>query len=104
MTMTAVRPDEDTLTALDEDLDAPRACEHPQHAGGDRHDTGPATHWAMTTHPCFGPVGIPFPVCEAYAKYLQVPDVEPIIRCTWCDEVIGHGTVWTIGRITSCRG
>jgi hypothetical protein len=100
MTATAVTPDEDTLTALEEGLDAPRVCEHPHHLENQgTHDDGPATHWAMTRHECFGPVGIPYPVCAAYAAYLAVPDAERIIRCSWCNENVGHDAVWTIGRI-----
>ena len=69
--MTATATETDILAALD--YDEERECEHPHHHTHVAHDTGPATYWAITTHACYGPVGIPYPVCSAYAAEWASP-------------------------------
>ena len=72
-------------------------CEHPHHHEDECHTDAPATHWAMSTHECFGPVGIPYPICNVYAAYLAVtPDAK---GCHWCGQPSGDR--WVIGPITA---
>ena len=78
-------------------------CEHPHHAEdtGHSHDEEPATHWAITDHPCFGPVGVPYPVCETYSFEGTKPRNG---TCAWCGEVTpGETSIKVIGRIERCH-
>lgn len=80
--MTATATETDILAALDYDEEC--ECEHPHHHTHVAHDTGPATYWAITTHACYGPVGIPYPVCSAYAAEWASPPRSVNRPCTWC--------------------
>ena len=77
-------------TALDVELDfgllagemeAPR-CESPHHTDGESHDDGPATHYMLIGHTCYGPVDEVIPVCGAYAKHWT--DAGKVRFCHWC--------------------
>lgn len=78
-------------TALDLELDlellvgemeAPH-CESPHHMGDEAHDDGPATHYMLIGHCCFGPIGKIIPVCVKYA--LHWAHLPPMPFCSWCN-------------------
>ena len=92
---TATETATDVLAAIDWEPEF--ACEHPHHGDGpaEGHDNGPATHWAETDHECFGPVGIPYPVC---AGYVASP-LRGGLMCSWCGGPINFNTVRVLGPI-----
>lgn len=78
-----------TMTDTDLDLElmfgameAPH-CESPHHLEGDSHDDGPATHYMLIGHCCFGPIGKVIPVCSAYAQHWSHRPPSPV--CSWCN-------------------
>lgn len=92
-----VQPIEAVDTIAHLDFTPEYACEHPHHGEDDCHDGGAATHWAMSTHICFGPVGIPYPICNRYAYYVRATP-NPM-GCRWCRQPVGDR--WVIGPITT---
>lgn len=86
------------------ELEQPRFCEHPHHAdpmSRDVHDDGPATHWARTGHRCWGPVGIPYPICAAYARSWAQKSRMLVHTCMWCGGRIEiSDQVYVIGTIS----
>lgn len=83
------------------DLDIPMPCAHPHHGEPDAsHDEGPAVYWARTNHPCWGPVGIPYPVCSTYGD-MWIKAFRPLVRaCYWCGcQIQLPDQVFIVGKI-----
>jgi hypothetical protein len=95
---TATETDTDVLAAMD--WEPEYACEHPHHADGPTaaHDEGPATHWAETDHECFGPVGVPYPVCARYAADTRG---RRGLICHWCGAPIDFDAIRILGPINA---
>jgi hypothetical protein len=65
-------------------------CESPSHRKAPRSHGGSATHYATSTHECFGPVGEVIAICGPYAKIcaeILWDDAE----CTWCGAYLDAG-------------
>lgn len=98
--MTAAATEEDLDLALD--WDPIRMCEHPHHGDLDPecHRDVPATHWAVTTHACFGPLGAVYPICPQYAEYVALRERGTNARpCLFCPELVTPDVVRIVGRI-----
>ena len=60
-----------------------QACESPHHGRVDSsHDDGPATHYMLIGHECYGPVGGILAVCHAYMKHWTT--IPRFSSCFWC--------------------
>jgi hypothetical protein len=63
-------------------MEAPH-CESPHHLDTDSHDDGPATHYMLIGHCCFGPIGKIIPVCSRYVQHWAKHPPAPM--CNWCN-------------------
>lgn len=72
------------------DMEAPH-CESPHHLDMESHDDGPATHYMLIGHSCYGPVGHVIPVCQSYQKHWS--GLGKKAWCAWCREVLTEETV-----------
>jgi len=75
---------------LTSEMEAPH-CESPHHLDMDSHDDGPATHYMLIGHSCFGPVGQVIPVCASYVKHWS--GLGKKAWCAWCTEPLTGDTV-----------
>jgi hypothetical protein len=73
---------------LTSEMEAPH-CESPHHVRfqGDSHDDGPATHYMLIGHGCYGPVGQVIPVCVSYVAHWTRD--QRIVFCSHCGLILG---------------
>lgn len=76
-------------------------CESPSHNRRPKAHQGRATHYAVSTHECFGPVGEVMSICARYAKHCAETLWEEGV-CVWCGTELDPGEgVQVVAPITS---